>query len=563
MAGAETPLGIIPGGRGNDLARVLGIPTEPEEAIEVVARRPQPRGSTSARPTASASSASSASASTPKPTGSPTRPACCAATSSTPTPALRTLVGWKPARFTIRGRRRAHPAQRLLGLGRQQPAPTAAACSSPPTPSSTTASSTSSPIGEVGKLRFVGNLPKVFKGTHVEEDEVQRLPRPAARAQRQPPVPGLRRRRAPHRPAGLAAGAAPRPARAGPAGPPLERRGGASGGRGPLRRQARAGAGDRRRQPAPAAAAAARRCRAGCCCGSSRRRSPGSAPASTGGATIVSATNGKTTTAGMIAADPRRRGPPAGPQPGRLEHDLGRGDGAARAARRARGCSRSTRPGCRGSPQQLDPRLIVLGNLFRDQLDRYGEMEALADEWAKAVARARRPRPRFALNADDPLIADLGRDAERAPARGRPLLRDRGRTRRRCRSCSTPSTPSTAAAAATPTPTSVAFVGHLGHYSCPNCGAERPRPDVAATRIELRGMERLARRRCASPAARSSSSCRCPASTTSTTRWRRSPRRCELGVDAGADRRGAGRDARRLRPGRDDRGRRRRRSRSC
>ncbi len=36
LAGAETPLGIVPGGRGNDLARVLGIPTDPEEAIEVV-----------------------------------------------------------------------------------------------------------------------------------------------------------------------------------------------------------------------------------------------------------------------------------------------------------------------------------------------------------------------------------------------------------------------------------------------------------------------------------------------------------------------------------------------
>ena len=35
-------------------------------------------------------------------------------------------------------------------------------------------------VGEVGKLRFLGNLPKVFKGTHVEQDEVQRLPRPAA-----------------------------------------------------------------------------------------------------------------------------------------------------------------------------------------------------------------------------------------------------------------------------------------------------------------------------------------------------------------------------------------------
>ncbi len=36
MAGADVPLGLIPGGRGNDMARALGIPTEPEEAVEVV-----------------------------------------------------------------------------------------------------------------------------------------------------------------------------------------------------------------------------------------------------------------------------------------------------------------------------------------------------------------------------------------------------------------------------------------------------------------------------------------------------------------------------------------------
>jgi UDP-N-acetylmuramyl tripeptide synthase len=33
-----------------------------------------------------------------------------------------------------------------------------------------------------------------------------------------------------------------------------------------------------------------------------------------------------------------------------------------------------------------------------------------------------------------------------------------------------------------------AFVGHLGHYTCPNCGADRPAPDVYATAIELRGI---------------------------------------------------------------------------
>jgi YegS/Rv2252/BmrU family lipid kinase len=36
MAGSETPLGIVPGGRGNDLARVLGIPTDPAAATEIV-----------------------------------------------------------------------------------------------------------------------------------------------------------------------------------------------------------------------------------------------------------------------------------------------------------------------------------------------------------------------------------------------------------------------------------------------------------------------------------------------------------------------------------------------
>jgi UDP-N-acetylmuramyl tripeptide synthase len=138
--------------------------------------------------------------------------------------------------------------------------------------------------------------------------------------------------------------------------------------------------------------------------------------------------------------------------------------------------------------QQLDPKLIVLGNLFRDQLDRYGEMEALAEEWAKAVA-ARPAGTGLALNADDPLIADLGRD----PATERPRdgvlyfgIEDHSQAlpelqhafdAKHCRRCGHPYA------------YEVAFVGHLGHYSCPNCGAQRPRPDVAATRIELHGME--------------------------------------------------------------------------
>ncbi|MFI5027560.1 MAG: MurT ligase domain-containing protein, partial [Solirubrobacterales bacterium] len=134
----------------------------------------------------------------------------------------------------------------------------------------------------------------------------------------------------------------------------------------------------------------------------------------------------------------------------------------------------------------LDPSLLVLGNLFRDQLDRYGEIEVLADEWAALVAE-RVGRTRFVLNADDPLIADLGRDAEERPREGvlyfgiddasqaLPELQH-AFDAKHCRRCGHPYAYERA------------FVGHLGHYSCPNCGASRPTPEVAATTIELHGM---------------------------------------------------------------------------
>ena len=166
----------------------------------------------------------------------------------------------------------------------------------------------------------------------------------------------------------------------------------------------------------------------------------------------------------------------------------------------------------------------MLGNLFRDQLDRYGELETLADEWA-AMVDQRAGRSGFVLNADDPLIADLGRDRElrrrpgvtyfgiEDPAQALPELQH-AHDAKHCRRCGHPYAYERA------------FVGHLGHYSCPNCGADRPEPDLAATEIELRGMTRLAGAPADARRARPSSSCPSPASTTSTTRSRRWRPRC-------------------------------------
>jgi UDP-N-acetylmuramyl tripeptide synthase len=135
---------------------------------------------------------------------------------------------------------------------------------------------------------------------------------------------------------------------------------------------------------------------------------------------------------------------------------------------------------------QLEPHTVVLGNLFRDQLDRYGELERLADEWAEIVAGAE-GRADFVLNADDPLVADLGRDHD-----GRPRERvtyfgveDRSQAlpelehafdAKHCRRCGSMYR------------YEAAYLGHLGDYSCPNCGNRRPAPTVAATQVELRGM---------------------------------------------------------------------------
>jgi UDP-N-acetylmuramyl tripeptide synthase len=204
------------------------------------------------------------------------------------------------------------------------------------------------------------------------------------------------------------------------------------------------------------------------------------------GTTVVSATNGKTTTAGMIAAilaaDGRR------PVHNRAGSNMTWGVATALLEQRGEeGLFEVDEAWLPRVAEQLDPSLIVLGNLFRDQLDRYGEIEALADDWAQAVA-ARVGRTGFVLNADDPLIADLGRDPQGAPRDGvlyfgidddsQALAElQHAFDAKHCRRCGHPYAYARA------------FVGHLGHYSCPNCGAERPQPEVAATAIELRGMD--------------------------------------------------------------------------
>jgi UDP-N-acetylmuramyl tripeptide synthase len=203
------------------------------------------------------------------------------------------------------------------------------------------------------------------------------------------------------------------------------------------------------------------------------------------GTTLISATNGKTTTAGMLAAALAADG--RSPVHNRAGSNMTWGVATALLEQQGReGLFEVDEAWLPRVAQQLDPALLVLGNLFRDQLDRYGEMETLAKEWGEVVA-ARSGRSHFVLNADDPTIADLGRDpggAERPGvsyfgvedlSKALPELQH-AFDAKHCRRCGHPYAYERA------------FVGHLGHYACPSCGARRPSPDVAATAIELHGM---------------------------------------------------------------------------
>ena len=110
------------------------------------------------------------------------------------------------------------------------------------------------------------------------------------------------------------------------------------------------------------------------------------------GSVMLSATNGKTTTAALAASILDRHG--VSVVHNRAGANMAGGVASALLTRPAAaggstgswGCSRSTSSGSTRWLAALAPRAMLLGNLFRDQLDRYGELETIADRWAAVVA---------------------------------------------------------------------------------------------------------------------------------------------------------------------------------
>jgi UDP-N-acetylmuramyl tripeptide synthase len=203
------------------------------------------------------------------------------------------------------------------------------------------------------------------------------------------------------------------------------------------------------------------------------------------GSAVISATNGKTTTAAMVAAILERSGT-------RLVHNRAGANMAGGIASVLLAAARGD--GIDGDAglfevdefwldrvvAQVQPRALLLANLFRDQLDRYGELETIADRWAATVAAA--PDTHLVLNADDPLVADLGRG--RATGVTYFGVQDDGvalhgmahaSDSKHCRRCGAPYV------------YDAIYMGHLGRYHCPNGDSRRPQPDVYASDVTLDG----------------------------------------------------------------------------
>ncbi|MBI4100105.1 DUF1727 domain-containing protein [Candidatus Microgenomates bacterium] len=127
-----------------------------------------------------------------------------------------------------------------------------------------------------------------------------------------------------------------------------------------------------------------------------------------------------------------------------------------------------------------DIKIIVLLNLFRDQLDRYGEVDVIADKWKVALQTLKTSDFKLVLNADDPLVASLGKkntlyfglndrkrfqkfsehamDSQFCPRCGEALAYDG------------------------------TYYSHIGIWHCPSCGLRRPTPNVTTAVYPLAGI---------------------------------------------------------------------------
>jgi UDP-N-acetylmuramyl tripeptide synthase len=126
--------------------------------------------------------------------------------------------------------------------------------------------------------------------------------------------------------------------------------------------------------------------------------------------------------------------------------------------------------------------ILAVLNLFRDQLDRYGELAYTG----KVIASAFGDLPQggaVVLNADDPLVASLGRSARRPVFYGvEETSLDTGPLQHIADSKDCPVCGSALVY-------ETVYMGHVGVYDCHHCDFSRPESAYRASRVRLQGAQ--------------------------------------------------------------------------
>jgi UDP-N-acetylmuramyl tripeptide synthase len=134
------------------------------------------------------------------------------------------------------------------------------------------------------------------------------------------------------------------------------------------------------------------------------------------------------------------------------------------------------------APETL-PRALLVTDLFRDQLDRFGEIYAVADA-IESVALTLPADSALVVNADDPMVATLAEKREgKRVTFGLSLKKSTDQITRaadtiRCPRCRAD------------LKYRFVYLSHMGDYNCPACGFARPKLDVAVTSLEVVGLDK-------------------------------------------------------------------------
>ena len=123
--------------------------------------------------------------------------------------------------------------------------------------------------------------------------------------------------------------------------------------------------------------------------------------------------------------------------------------------------------------RQVSPDYLVLLNLFRDQLDRYGEINTIAEKWKDAVMKLSE-KTKLIINADDPQITFIGLHSNRKTyyfglqEDQAKYIQDHAADSVSCPKCGNKLTF-----------TKITF-SHLGDWKCTSCGLHQPMPAITS-----------------------------------------------------------------------------------